>query len=516
MGLRHRLLNCQKRLSKNLKRSATTYLGTLPPHLEKYAEEYYRELREYEKICNKTDILDEVFKSQLILCGDYHSLSQAQRTVIRILRDILPRLKKEKKTLYLGLEILRARDTVRAQQFLNGQISEENFLEAVAFERWGFDWQNYRPLFDICREWNVPVFGLSPDKMSSLQKRDQFAADIITNWSSQFPKAMLMCLMGDLHLAKNHLPAEIQTALARKKISRQLLTVHQNHDELYWKLAQKNLELKTEVIKLSKRNYCILNTPPWIKLQNHLKWMELTAVLEEESDAFLSEIELEAIRDPLHDIHYLVQEIASVIGFDRKRLGGLDSIQIVGPQNRQQQAGLYLYPQKTFLLSEGFGLNQLATQSAQYIHGEMSGFKKIFNDVFKDFYPFVWVEALGFLGSKLINPRRKCYGEQDFRASKTPLLQLAARHLEHERKKTTQSLLNPPADKAQAFQLIQILGKLLGQGLFELIHRGEVSQNQLKELFQSNFDETSGQLYLFWVQRLDRWKLRDFSYRDKL
>ncbi|NBX81824.1 hypothetical protein EBQ90_01865, partial [bacterium] len=192
------------------------------------------------------------------------------------------------------------------------------------------------------------------------------------------------------------------------------------------------------------------------------------------------------------------------------------SIQIVGPQNRQQQAGLYLYPQKTFLLSEGFGLNQLATQSAQYIHGEMSGFKKIFNDVFKDFYPFVWVEALGFLGSKLINPRRKCYGEQDFRASKTPLLQLAARHLEHERKKTTQSLLNPPADKAQAFQLIQILGKLLGQGLFELIHRGEVSQNQLKELFQSNFDETSGQLYLFWVQRLDRWKLRDFSYRDKL
>src|SRR5207253_2986824 len=58
-------------------------------------------------------------------------------------------------------------------------------------------------------------------------------------------------------------------------------------------------------------------------------------------------------------------------------------------------------------------INHAAAQAAIYLHAKLSGFCRVFEKPRRDFYSFVWVEALGFLGSKIINHKRKCNGPKD-------------------------------------------------------------------------------------------------------
>ncbi|NBX76586.1 MAG: hypothetical protein EBQ92_08530 [Proteobacteria bacterium] len=509
MVARNRLLNCQKRLSQSFRRSARMYLGDLPAHLKRYSLEYYRELSSYKKITCKNNILDEVMESQIILCGDYHSSSQAQRTVLRILREILHSIKKEKKTLYLGLEILRAQDNIRAQQIKNSEISEAQFLDAISFHRWGFNWENYAPLFDFARQWKLSLFGLSPDRMGSLESRDAFAARVISNWAQQDPNAVIFCLMGDLHLAQNHLPQEIKSELKNKRVSKRVLTIHQNYDDLYWKLVEKKRESQGEVVELSKDVFCILNTAPWIKLQSHLSSVEEVSGVEESYE-------------PSDTALQLIEGIAYFLGIKKKEIGNGADIDI---RESQDSRSTFSYSEKVFYLGSP-NLNHLAKLSSQYLHSKLSGFSGDFEDPQRDFYPWVWAETLGYLGSKIINPKRKCQGINDFKSASDPAMKTAYRHLKKEFL-VSKTGVKPsssfwPKKKYTVDEVMQsqkvalLLGKLLGQAMFELILKNKISLSFLRELFKTSFGAEAESLYFEWCRKVDSYSLRSFSYREKL
>lgn len=515
MIARKRLLQCQKRLSQDFQRSAELYLGALPSHLKNYSIVYHKELGGHSKICSKSKLLSESLKSQIILCGDYHTLSQAQRTVIRILRDILPLLKKKKKTVYLGLEILRARDSIRAQQFLRNQIPEEEFLRAISFKSWGLNWQNYLPLFDLAKKHKIPILGLSPSKNSSLKERDVFAAEVLANWSEKNPNALIIALMGDLHCAEKHLPKQLRKELSEKKIKRDILVIHQNHDGLYWDLAKKKKENKVEVLKLKKGVFCVLNTPPWIKLQSNLNWW------------------VNQQDDPSQDILHLTQGIAGFLGVSAPKLFEESDFHIYqgsesrfAPKELKRFKNVFCYESKSFYFSE-FNLNHLAALSAQYLHSKLSTFKKRFKDPRTDFYSFLWTEALGFFGSKIINPKRKCLGAKDFAKSRETALKLAHLHLKEESNSKIQNrIFVSPLIKNEGslnsknsldqYEAAKVLGKLLGQGIFELVLKNKIRISSVRKLFETDFQEQSESLYLEWASRLDEFELRSFSSKEKL
>lgn len=492
MIARIRLLNCQKRLSLSFRRSAQRYLGELPVPLKLYSLEYYKELKSYKKITFKNSILDEVLAAQIILCGDYHSSSQAQRTVLRILRQILPRIKKEKKNLYLGLEILRARDTIRAQQVIRSEISESQFLDAIAFNRSGFSWLNYAPLVKLAQDWQVPLFGLSPERMGSLQTRDAFAARIICNRAQQDPNSVLFCLMGDLHLAQNHLPREIQSELKERVQTKKIITIHQNYDDLYWKLIHEKKENKAEVVQLKKGVFCILNTAPWVKLQSHLNSIE-------------ENFEAEEAQDSSDTIFQLIEGIAYFLGLKKNQIGNGSDLDIRSTSNT---GSYFSYPERVFYLNSP-NLNHLAKLSSQYIHSKLSGFAGQLNEPSRDFYPMIWTEALGYLGSKIINPKRKCSGILDFKVSSEPAMKRAWQQINGE-----QGFSNGNRELCQ--QVAQLLGKLLGDALFELILRNKISIIYLKELFGTSFGPESQSLYFEWCKKVDKYSLRYFSSKKRL
>lgn len=93
-----------------------------------------------------------------------------------------------------------------------------------------------------------------------------------------------MVLYGDLHLAPKHLPSALKKACTNFDIKLSLTTIFQNSETLYWKLSRSFLEQDTHVLKLGAKQFCLMNSTPWMKLQSYLDWSDHYFTSDEEND----------------------------------------------------------------------------------------------------------------------------------------------------------------------------------------------------------------------------------------
>ncbi|MFM8315343.1 MAG: ChaN family lipoprotein [Deltaproteobacteria bacterium] len=525
-----------------MKEHASSMFGGLPSELKHYFHEYQKEFQNYSALSTKRELLLEVLKSDVIFFGDYHTLSQAQRTVIRILRDSIRVLKRNKKRVVLALEMLTPQHDAFVKKFLQGKISERVFLESIGFEEnWGFPWDHYKPLFEFAREHGVEVRGINHPKSSkkmSLKLRDQFSAKVLSDISVSDPNTSIFVLIGDLHLAGKHLPHEFKTKLKLKKSSRKILSVHQNLEKLYWQLVEQGLEHWVDVVRIGKRDFCVMNTPPWVKLKSHLNWTELIAEAGKVPPLATAAQAFEEM-DYSHEVADLTRMIGHFLGM---KIPHLDNFQIYGPLDfellkndplNSKYARVfksYFVPKKNMIFLNSLSLNHVAAQSSIFLHSILSGFVNVFENPHRDFYSFIWVEALGFLGAKVINPKRKCNGRLDLRkqlgrarATKKDenwqSAYLALTHLEWERasiqNRNSVALLLPQSSNRNLlyYKTAKILGHLLGNSIYHALVDQKISREEVKELFYQCFDQAhaASEAYFKWAKRLDQ-----FNYRDSV
>jgi hypothetical protein len=69
----------------------------------------------------------------------------------------------------------------------------------------------------------------------------------------------------------------------------------------------------------------------------------------------------------------------------------------------------FFVPKKNILYLTNLSLNQAATQVGAFVFSKLSGYKKILKKPNEDFMARVWFEAISYLGSKIINPKRNCF-----------------------------------------------------------------------------------------------------------
>jgi len=489
MTIKKRLYSSQNRFHQSIHESSRMYVGNLPKELKTYYREYDKEFEGPLRKANKNKFLSSCLASSLILCGDYHSSEQAQRTVLRLIRYLRSPLKKQKKIPHLCFEFLRAKDNLWVQSYQSGRISEETFLKRIEFYKWGFSWKNYEPLFHFAKKFKIPIIGMSDKYNASLAIRDDFAASLLANWLEKVPQGVFICLMGDYHLASQHLPKKIKEKLKLKAIKRKTVVIHQNHDELYLRFRRKENQKKVEVVELKKNVFCILNSPPWMKLHRHLQWLQSQELQgEERLDYFLK----------------IQQTIAGFLQAPKKILSDGGDIEFE---------------------SLGSNLNELASLAAKKIHQQWSGCDLKENKLRSQFYTLVWSEALGWLGSKIINPDRKIPGLQDFLQIQQTKGEEIAQYFKLEKKMMSQKsesrgiLLGKfmknqsPRNRVRSYQSA---GRLLGQGLFEMIERGKISFPKVRSLFKKSFLYDGENQYFYWIEKVDQLNLRDFSSRDQL
>ncbi len=496
-----------------------------------YWRHYKNSIKSYQSITDIKTVLTECHKSQVILVGDYHTLDQSQRSMLRLLRYHLQDYPQD--TVLLALETLQSRHQKHLDAFMQKQSSTEDFIKKIGFTKhWFFDlWKNYQILFDFAKHHKIKTFALDGDhrKTLDLKMRDTFMAKKIAELVELNPHAKIFVLVGDLHLAPKHLPKDIAKAAKALKIKPpRITTLYQNSTEIYWQLSEKNIVDHTDFVKIRKNEFCRMHTPPLIVQQSYLNWLyheEGTFDWADAKSNFLSlvkqicEILNFKVPKDVEDIEvFTCGDLSFLNTLKRQKTFSPEEMKFINFQIRNEQS--YFMPRARMVYVANVSIHHAAEEASHYLKFLLAGeeFPRSRRDAF---YANVLHEALGFFGSKLINPKRKCPRYKDFVQEKAFLEKAGLENLRaldyetallfiaHWKKISAGNILfhnNSIANMSSKLflALTHAIGYDLGDHLYFGFIAGRFTKQEFKLLFEDPFEGEGKptQIYLNLFKRL--------------
>lgn len=521
---REELIAIQKQLVEELKENNYDTVGRRDRALDHYYRDYQREFKQgYERLSSRDEIIQRLMRANVAYFGDYHTLRSAQSAVLDLLQGAAERGRK----IVLALEMLHAADKNHAQDFLDGEIDDEAFRWRVKWDRsWGFPWASYRRFFAFSKRYDAHLFGVNINadgRDGDLAYRDEYASDLVSSLTQLYPERLVAVLYGDLHLANNHLPAEVDERLERYATKRRCVTIYQNSETMYWKLVEQRLEHVVDYIKLRRDVYVVMNATPLVKFQSFANWQHRRQeVLWEGSD----EIDLQAELQLLDQTHQYVKTIIEYLGikleetanfelYSTADLDFLSDMVLRGVYSADEMAALKDYigmaesaffERARVLYIGNFTVANAAEGAARYVLAELRPESKNVVDARDDFYARCMVEALAFFCSKIIDPRRHARRSEEWEAilrkhgrrrklGRIQRLDVQCargflKHKEYEDKAlesgqlagVPRGLFGLPTD--QHVMLTRALGRELGDRLYEGIGTGDVSKQLIRDAIE--------------------------------
>jgi uncharacterized iron-regulated protein len=132
----HLSFGCENLCIADSKLSARNAVGAPSNALRQYFERYQREFRKVHCHLSQTELLSSLATADIFVCGDYHTLAQARRTALELADGLRQRLEASQ-PLIIALEMLPARFTPIAEDYLAGRLSE-GFLARIGYwKNWG-------------------------------------------------------------------------------------------------------------------------------------------------------------------------------------------------------------------------------------------------------------------------------------------------------------------------------------------------------------------------------------------
>lgn len=539
---RTHLLEIQKRLVGRIKREIDASIGALTPELRRYKRDYSAEFRHYH-VSDKKELMKAVLESDIVFLGDYHTLRQSQRTLLKLLEEALP----HRLDVALAMEMVGREHQGALDEYMGGKIRGEEFLKRIDYDKtWGFPWSYYRPIFKTAKENGLRVAGInsfSDGGGHALEERDRKAAEVVARETLARPEALIIVFDGDLHIAGRHLPARVREALAEFGVKRKMLRIFQNSEKIYWRLAE-NYNEQVDVVRLRRDAFCISNTTPLVKYQSYLNWENNR---EELAPAMQSDWLLSADKslDYGEQMREIVRAIAGFFGIKEKGLedftvyttGDLDFLE------RLRESGEYtaeevteitvqILKNESYFITKGhiiylanLSLTHAAEEAAHFINHVCAGSPEEPLAQEEDFYYRAMTEAIGWLGSKVINQKRECYKEQDYYDF---LEQKAGRKLsprEEEIRRISYYVKQHKAMERRLFKnggtsptlrkifdlptalhvgVAHALGYMLGDKMYYALMSKEVSKEEMRRLFRERLyrDGRAFELYMHYAARM--------------
>ncbi|MEK2688823.1 ChaN family lipoprotein [Bdellovibrio sp. GT3] len=518
-------IRIRKDLYLQMEKQVRHRLGEDTPELMRYHKTYQNEFSRKWQAAEHAELWDQIADSQVVLMGDFHALHQSQKAQLRVLRNI-----PKNRPLVLAVEFFDAADQLKIDKFMSGKMSEKDFLKSIQWEaKWGFPWEHYRPILRYAQKNKIPVFGLNKAfakrNATTLKSRDVFAGKKISELTKSHPESLIFVVYGDLHLASAHIPTEIQKNLG-KPFAKKVLSLFQNSDKLYFQLLKKGEEGSTDLIRINRNTFCLMSVPPWVKWQNYLMYLEqaydegLHFTSDEEDDDDWDEDEDSdfAPVDFTDHVGRYVKIMADELGL-KVSLSGLsvytahdDSFwsqvrehydakkQLWIQRLIEDENSFYLPEISAAYLARGT-VNHAATLAMHYVHAQVSEAKTLFSEVPQDFLRLIWMEAVAYFGSKMINPKRKTDTIADIKASLVhkesseigkEALQLALAQKMHELMVITgvpgHRLQARPRRKLSYMVAATLLGGMMGERLFNGYQKKLLKVSALASFLQKPMD----------------------------
>jgi hypothetical protein len=444
---RRELLALQMKLWRRLQREVDESIEEVPANIAIYQEEYERDVQRFERPSTKAELVEAAAAADVVYIGDYHTLPQAQQTLVKLLLAVT----RQRPEVTLALELVHTESQRALDRFMAGKTSEERFLRAIDYERtWGFPWPPYRELLEVARARRCRVVAINSNPEGHdddhLLERDFRAAEVIVDELQRRPGALVIVFDGDLHVARDHLPLIVDTLLRRRRERpRRRLLVHQNAEKIHWALAREGREERVNVVRLADDAFCVLNASPLEKLHSYLNWVSARETLVPpeasswEMDAFLGEREeppegADTTPDYTEQVLAIVQAVARFLEVERDDLDAfelftvndLDFLDYLESSGRYTAIELedikrqilsnesYFIPKGDIIYLSDFSVANAAEEGTHFLHHRCSGYRwDRPRDLVTDFYLRCVTEALGYFGSKLVVPTRPCWTERD-------------------------------------------------------------------------------------------------------
>lgn len=405
-----------------------------------YSIKFQRSLPKKFRRTTVANLNEAVRKRRFVLYGDFHTLRQSQRGLLRVVRNYIERQKNNK--VVIALEMFKAIDQDFIDAYLAGKIPEQQFLDSVNYANdWGFPWPNFKMILDYAKAKKLPVIGINTENAGkdSLASRDRYAAGCLADAAEKYPEHKVFCLIGEYHLADQHLPKALAKELKRRKEKNDVLRILNNVDHYYFELQKQPANhASTDVLRMRPDFYCIMNSPPWMKWQSFSFWEELrhtgtVQVAESESD-FDPDPDLDLYTEDSFDVDYqFLQFVKNLAGFLNLKIedSTLESFHIHFSQDgdffqdlsqddemakgdvermiaRSGVDGVYFVSKTKTILLTYVSINNLAEAAGQYLHTLLTGLDDLSTGGADDFYRRILKASVGMIASKILNPRRKC------------------------------------------------------------------------------------------------------------
>jgi len=487
--------------------------------LASYVRRYNAEFSRPWTRSDHEELSEAVADADIVLGADFHAFAQSQRIHLRILRTV-----PKQRQVVLAVEAIAAGDQASLDRFMNGDLSESEFLQKVKWnQRWGFPWENYRPLFELARAKGYQVVGINTpmrkDSENSLVRRDRFCASVISTWRKRCPAALIYVVIGDLHLAKGHLPSAL-AGRGKTKVQGRVVTVLQNSEHLYFRLARSGKEHQVDVLKAGGGRFCVIGSPPWVKWQSYLMYLEETYDRDLEAGGvdytdYVASFAIFIARDlglspGLEDL--LVVTLDQKQGWKQiKRRLTKAEVRMVQALT-QRERSFYL-PQAASLFLARASINHASTLAGQYLHARLCDLRRPAWRFPAEFEAQIWLEAVGFFCSKLINHKRKtesvhelkieaAESEKAGRGREALRLALAQRLAELQSRR--QRVRFKPQSKGSYLEAARIVGHMMGDRLYHAVAAKKLPTDTLVAWMQVDpLGEGFAETYLHWVRQVD-------------
>ncbi len=510
--------------------------GTDKVPQSKYIQDFTAEYVEFEKVSTYDELLRVAHESRVIFVGDYHSLAKAQEFQARFLQDL------QGERLILALEMFYGRNQIALDEWMAGTIDDPLFLRRVDFElEWGYSWKNYRKLLEVARSQEIPVFGvdIAPrHDLRYIRKRDSAVAAKIVDLVRKNPDHTVVVIFGEAHLATKHLPGKVAGHFSPDRMPAPLVVL-QNVDELYWRAARRGME-GNRVVKVRERVYCVFSATPFEKYEGYRKQLEvwkaqdqdaqkldLTSTIYNLIDVILEFTRIDKYKYCLRDdgvcVEFMIDgypEVYSSNEFEDFQ-SVLENSQHSKRQIRQivkhtRKMGSCYVPKINSIFIGEFNLVHGAEEAAHFVnfalkHQRYGEYRSIPLSRVEAFYLKSLEEALGYFGSKLIDPRRNHIKESFvlnpararpalkrlLRLSPAQMLSMkrfVRAHKDMERRyeelaKIPKAVSDGVSSRGQMRDILtHELGYLLGEQLYRGYLQGRLTRREVAQLFHVRFE----------------------------
>lgn len=420
----------QRSIYLSMKKRALSLEGKANAQMSRYRLAHQKlGLRSFQTV-PVSELFDRIDRSRVIYLGDFHTFDQSSRTLERLLRHLLSR---KGQPLALGMEMVHEKDQLALDSFVQGLISEQEFLESINYrESWRFPWHHYRPFFELARSKKLEIIALNSE--GTLSKRDDRAAELISNFAASHPGTTLLVLFGELHIVADKLPKQVEGRIG-KQIGQCI--IHQNLDDIYWRGGGNDATL----VRFNEKEFSLQSSPPWVKYESMLYWYEnlaedidydlhqsvMEGASEEAAENFLfycgrinRSFNLGLNQDELEDFNLFDQNQLDVVLDRLERISSTSVLQWQKEQIKRAKA-FKLIGNRDYYCPH-FSVNRLAYLAGLHLQDHLrkrSGNIGIDESLLsrsseKRFLGLFHSMLLAYLCGKVINPFRKCDLFQDF------------------------------------------------------------------------------------------------------